>query len=162
MTVPSICSWCCLVDVHVFRYLDWQNDQHAINTKSCGRRTVDAGKLVYSKCTVIDKVKSSLTGYNEVTKTTRMIEQKWTTNKTKWIKQRIEYESSFETNTERTWIEYELRDHNIDNNNAIYLAVSDCRTVYNYGVSPKTEKYWKLCLRRRHNAGQNPDSFSKL
>ena len=51
-TAPAIYSscWCYLVDVRVYRYmyLNWQNNQHVINTKLCGRCTVDPG----NECTV--------------------------------------------------------------------------------------------------------------
>ena len=64
MTAPVICScWCCL-DAHVYCYLNWQNDQHTIKMKSCGRRTVDPG----NECTAVvlysnQRTKLSLTGY---------------------------------------------------------------------------------------------------
>ena len=39
LTAPAITLLVCLVYDRVYRYLDWQNDQHVITPKSCGEHS---------------------------------------------------------------------------------------------------------------------------
>ena len=84
--LPRYSCWCSLIDERVYRYLDWQNDQHTIKYEivqqlHCWSKQTNVRKVYSNR-----RTKSSLTGYNELTKTNRLIERtRTTTNDTKPI-----------------------------------------------------------------------------
>ena len=115
--LPLCNCWCCLANEPVCHYLDWQNDQHVIKSEIVQQRTVNPGKLVSSKCTVIDE-RSRV--WLDITKSRRFIDllnewsnkQKWIaseTNESKQIEQRIEYGTEIPKQVpKQIWIENEL------------------------------------------------------
>ena len=126
----------------MLRRLAERSARHKIRNRAAGALLIQATNVqqVYSN----RQTKSSLTGYNETTKTNRLIERM--IERTKMNRERNESNRT----TNRIWIEYK----NIDNNNAFNLAAFHSRDSVLIPREPKTESY-----RRNLGRGANIMSF---